>query len=1235
MTQLDVSGGDLPAGVMIRESPTKASKGGTSSLAGGGGGGAGGGAAISSFFDIFTEVSTDGGATWNPATNGPCHRELGRIAPVYAYTNNLLPSLQGQYISTQQWWAYYANGIVITNVVIRNFTAAITPPLPGFTTSHTFGATVDFWLSLDGGLTYNHTNAPATVSVQITARLGDDGVTEYYDTEMTQLSISGGGLPSNVQIRESPTKASLGRTTSSGPGGGGGGSDYQIDSFFDIYTEISTDGGMSWLPTIAGPAEVQLVQAVAAPPIVLTCSSNLTVAATGTNGAVVWFTNSASGGCTTPTISCYPSSGSTFPVGTTTVYVTARDTCGYSNTCSFTVTVTLPPIVLSCPSIISVTATSTAGAVVTYTTTVLGGCGAAYVTGATNLMTGADASSGALFPVGTNLVAAYAADNCGQTANCIFPVTVAPYVPPSGPIFNLLVTTSGLTNARPGTPLVATFADPSQPSASSGTRVTEGFDSPTGRVVSMSFVPTTNFQFGAVALRGLGAGSSNSVFYVALYHITNDVTYPSSYRPQFEAANLLRTNLVFRYLNGSGNDQIILLAFTNSLDQVSLVASNNYAFEIWRDAIAETNVLFWVRGSAGISQYGTQFPQVPRAFEVNAGNVTATNQDGSLAPPSDPGNLRTPLAGGIRDLVMAVYTSQNLIATNPPIVLACPSNITVAATSGNGAVVAYAAPTVSGGCAPITVTSSPPSGSTFPVGTTTVTVTARDTCTNSVSCTFTVTVTPYVPPLSISCPSNITVAATGTNGAVVGFTPLATGGCSSPTVISSPPSGSTFPVGTTTVTVTARDTCSNSVSCTFTVTVTPYVPPPVPIVPTCPSNITVAATLSNGAVVAYSASVSGGCNGSAIITSNVNMTTMVPVTSGSTFPVGTNVVAVYASDGCGQTATCSFTVTVTPYVAPLVPVFDLLVTTSGLTNAWPGTPSVATFADPSLPSDGGGTRVPEQFDSPTGRVVSMSFVPTTNFQLGAVALRGLGAGSSNTVFYVALYHITNDVTYPSSYRPQFEAANLLRTNLAFRYLNGSSNDQFIVLTFTNSLDQVLLTANNNYAFEIWHDATAETNVLFWIRGTAGISTYGTAFPLVPRGFEVNAGNVTATNQDGSMAPPSDAGNLRTPLAGGIRDLVMAVYTSQNMIVINPPAGLTPPVLGGITLDAVSGAFGFNFTNAPGINFGVYCATSLAPPVAWQKIGQVTETLQGSCSLYQFTDPQAGTKPALFYRVSCP
>ena len=45
-------------------------------------------------------------------------------------------------------------------------------------------------------------------------------------------------------IRESPTRASLGRTSiETMPDG-----TYRIGSFFDIFTELTTDGGASWKP---------------------------------------------------------------------------------------------------------------------------------------------------------------------------------------------------------------------------------------------------------------------------------------------------------------------------------------------------------------------------------------------------------------------------------------------------------------------------------------------------------------------------------------------------------------------------------------------------------------------------------------------------------------------------------------------------------------------------------------------------------------------------------------------------------------------------------------------------------------------------------------------------------------------------------------------------------------------------------------------------------------------------
>jgi hypothetical protein len=57
--------------------------------------------------------------------------------------------------------------------------------------------------------------------------------------------LSGGSLPPGMMIRESPTLASTGQTTITDLGGG----QFRIDSFFDVFTELSLDGGQSWSPS--------------------------------------------------------------------------------------------------------------------------------------------------------------------------------------------------------------------------------------------------------------------------------------------------------------------------------------------------------------------------------------------------------------------------------------------------------------------------------------------------------------------------------------------------------------------------------------------------------------------------------------------------------------------------------------------------------------------------------------------------------------------------------------------------------------------------------------------------------------------------------------------------------------------------------------------------------------------------------------------------------------------------
>ena len=79
-------------------------------------------------------------------------------------------------------------------------------------------------------------------------------------------------------------------------------------------------------------------------------------------------------------------------------------------------------------------------------------------------------------------------------------------------------------------------------------------------------------------------------------------------------------------------------------------------------------------------------------------------------------------------------------------------------------------------------------------------------------------------PPTITCPANVTavsaVACPPTSSTVVNFpAPIATDNCPGVTTACIPASGSTFPVGTTTVTCTATDTAGNTATCSFTVTV--------------------------------------------------------------------------------------------------------------------------------------------------------------------------------------------------------------------------------------------------------------------------------------------------------------------------------------------------------------------------------------------------------------------------------
>jgi hypothetical protein len=158
--------------------------------------------------------------------------------------------------------------------------------------------------------------------------------------------------------------------------------------------------------------------------------------------------------------------------------------------------------------------------------------------------------------------------------------------------------------------------------------------------------------------------------------------------------------------------------------------------------------------------------------------------------------------------------------TTPP-VITTPAPMSVDATSAAGAQVEYTVTVTDNRDAEPDLSCTPPSGSTFPIGTTTVQCTATDEAGNSSTATFTVKVVDLdtgVP--TITTPDSITVNATSPAGAVVTYSAsVSDDRDANPTLSCVPASGSTFAIGTKTVTCTARDASGNTSVKTFAVKV--------------------------------------------------------------------------------------------------------------------------------------------------------------------------------------------------------------------------------------------------------------------------------------------------------------------------------------------------------------------------------------------------------------------------------
>jgi formylglycine-generating enzyme required for sulfatase activity len=75
-------------------------------------------------------------------------------------------------------------------------------------------------------------------------------------------------------------------------------------------------------------------------PPVISCPGDITCNSITPDGGTIWWDVFATDECDTPTITCTPTAGSQFPIGSTTVTCIATDSHGAQDSCTFTVTIT-------------------------------------------------------------------------------------------------------------------------------------------------------------------------------------------------------------------------------------------------------------------------------------------------------------------------------------------------------------------------------------------------------------------------------------------------------------------------------------------------------------------------------------------------------------------------------------------------------------------------------------------------------------------------------------------------------------------------------------------------------------------------------------------------------------------------------------------------------------------------------------------------------------------------------
>jgi uncharacterized repeat protein (TIGR01451 family) len=729
---------------------------------------------------------------------------------------------------------------------------------------------------------------------------------------------------------------------------------------------------------------------------VITCSSNLSLIADAghCSRSNVTFSVTANDNCDGPVpVVSVPASGSTFPVGVTTVTNTATDSHGNSSICTFTVTITdTQAPVLTCSSNLNLNADAghCSRSNVTFNVTANDNCDGPVTVVSVP-------ASGSTFPVGVTTVTNTASDSHGNTSVCAFTVTIADT---QAPVINC---SSNLN----------LIADAGHCSRSNVTFSVTASDNCDGPVPVVSVPPSGSiFPVGVTVVTNTARDSHGNTSVCTFTVTINDTQPPviacsSNLNLTADAGHCSRSNVTFSVTandNCDGPVPVVSVPPSGSTFPVGVTSVTNTATDSHGNTSVCTFSITIADTQAPVINCSSNLSLIADAGHCSRSNVTFNvtandNCDGPVpvisVPPS--GSLFpvgvTVVTNTARDShgnTSACTFTVTITDTQAP-VISCSSNLNLTADAGHcsRSNVTFSVTATDNCDGPVPVVSVPASGSTFPVGLTVVTNTARDSHGNTSTCIFSVTITDTQAPV-ITCPTNLNLQADAgqCSHSNVTFHPTALDNCDGPvTVVSVPPSGSTFPAGVTVVTNTATDSHGNTSTCTFTVTITDNEPP----VFSCWTNLNLVADAGqcSRSNVTFHPTATDNCDGPVTVTS-------VPP-SGTTFPVGVNLVSNTATDSHGNTSTCYFTVTVADTQPP---VFSC------------GT-NINLSADPGLCTRSNVTFHPTAMDNCDGPVTVVSQPPSgSTFPVGVTVVTNTATDSHGNQA-VCTFTVTINATFPS------------------------------------------------------------------------------------------------------------------------------------------------------------------------------------------------------------------------------